>query len=251
MRDELNFRDLGGFPTIDGKIVKSGVFYRSCKLSCWKSDELEILNSMKIKTILDLRTDYESYDDPDPSIQNIQIYRVSGMRELDGVGVDFSSVGIRKMNLKNSELAQHMEELYVNMMFNNQAFKFMWMIINDVDSYPLLFHCASGKDRTGALAALIYLALGVPKEYLILDYLTSNIAYKDKICKEFKCSSLDLESDFDNCFTIMMECGVNIDLGYKMINKVFNNYRNVFDFFKIEYGIEKAALLEFRKKYTV
>lgn len=44
---------------------------------------------MKIKTILDLRTDYESYDEPDSSIQNIQIYRISGMRELDGVSVVF------------------------------------------------------------------------------------------------------------------------------------------------------------------
>lgn len=65
------------------------MFYRSCKLSFWKSVELENLSSMKIKTILDLRTDYESYDEPDSSIQNIQIYRISGMRELDGVSVVF------------------------------------------------------------------------------------------------------------------------------------------------------------------
>lgn len=65
------------------------MFYRSCKLSFWKSVEFENLSSMKIKTILDLRTDYESYDEPDSSIQNIQIYRISGMRELDGVSVVF------------------------------------------------------------------------------------------------------------------------------------------------------------------
>ena len=97
-------------------------------------------------------------------------------------------------------------------MFNNQPFKFKWMIISDVDSYPLLFHCVSEKDRTCALAALIYWVLGVSKECLILDYLISNIAYKNIICKKFKCSSLYLESDFDNYFTIMIECGINIDL---------------------------------------
>ena len=128
---------------------------------------------MKIKTILDLRTDYESYDEPDSSIQNIQIYRISGMRELDGVSVVFSSEGVRKRNLKNSEFTQHTEDFYVNMMFNNQPFKFKWMIISDVDSYPLLFHCVSEKDRTCALAALIYWVLGVSKECLILDYLIS------------------------------------------------------------------------------
>lgn len=99
------------------------------------------------------------------------------------------------------------------MMFNNQPFKFKWMIISDVDSYSLLFHCVSEKDRTCALAALIYWVLGVSKECLILDYLISNIAYKNIICKKFKCSSLYLESDFDNYFTIMIECVINIDLG--------------------------------------
>ena len=59
---------------------------------------------MKIKTILDLITDYESYDEPDSSIQNIQIYRISGMRELDGVSVGFSPEGVRKRNLKIQNL---------------------------------------------------------------------------------------------------------------------------------------------------
>ena len=38
----------------------------------------------------------------------------------------------------------------------------------------MLHHCAAGRDRTGIGATYIYLALGVPRETIIADYLLSN-----------------------------------------------------------------------------
>jgi protein-tyrosine phosphatase len=42
-------------------------------------------------------------------------------------------------------------------------------------SYPLLLHCTSGKDRTGFAAALLLLALGVPRDTVIEDYNLTNL----------------------------------------------------------------------------
>ena len=39
---------------------------------------------------------------------------------------------------------------------------------------PLVFHCTAGKDRTGFAAALILLALGVPRPVVMQDYLLTN-----------------------------------------------------------------------------
>ena len=39
---------------------------------------------------------------------------------------------------------------------------------------PLLFHCTAGKDRAGFGAALALLAVGVPRETVMQDYLLSN-----------------------------------------------------------------------------
>ena len=39
---------------------------------------------------------------------------------------------------------------------------------------PALFHCTAGKDRTGFAAALVLLALGVPRETVLEDYLLTN-----------------------------------------------------------------------------
>ena len=51
-----------------------------------------------------------------------------------------------------------------------QAFKAM------SKGHPVLIHCAAGKDRTGILAALVLLALGVEEEAVFEDYLLTNAA---------------------------------------------------------------------------
>jgi protein tyrosine/serine phosphatase len=39
---------------------------------------------------------------------------------------------------------------------------------------PLVFHCTAARDRTGFAAALILLALGVPRPVVMQDYLLTN-----------------------------------------------------------------------------
>jgi protein tyrosine/serine phosphatase len=41
-------------------------------------------------------------------------------------------------------------------------------------SGPVVFHCAAGKDRTGILAALIELLVGVPRDVVVGDYELTN-----------------------------------------------------------------------------
>ena len=42
------------------------------------------------------------------------------------------------------------------------------------DNLPVLFHCTAGKDRAGFAAALTLLALGVPRDVVMEDYLLTN-----------------------------------------------------------------------------
>ena len=54
-----NLRDLGGYKTQTGKHVKKGYFFRSSRLMDFDQAELEILNSLNIKKIYDLRSKEE------------------------------------------------------------------------------------------------------------------------------------------------------------------------------------------------
>ena len=46
-------------------------------------------------------------------------------------------------------------------------------LLAENDTYPAVFHCAAGKDRTGILAALCCRSLGVPDDVIVEDYALS------------------------------------------------------------------------------
>lgn len=242
IRENKNFRDLSGYQTIDGKSIKSHLIYRSCYLGWMNHDELEHLKDLGIKTVLDLRTSYEAYEDPDPIIDGIVNYRVSGMRDRNGEGVDFSPYGIHKMVIaddSNEEmLHKHMEELYKNMMFKNEGFMFILEMIKQNIEFPLLFHCATGKDRTGAIAVLLYLLLGVSKENIMEDYLLSNQAYHTRIEFALEHNRERIQQNPSLKRIIMMESGVDEQLGREMIDGILERYLNLEEFFLEEYGID-------------
>jgi protein-tyrosine phosphatase len=43
-------------------------------------------------------------------------------------------------------------------------------LMADPESYPLVFHCQAGKDRTGVLAALVLGCIGVETRTIVEDY---------------------------------------------------------------------------------
>ena len=59
MENASNFRDLGGIPTQDGRVVKWGKIYRSGKLNKLDSKDLDYFNTLGINTIIDFRDDVE------------------------------------------------------------------------------------------------------------------------------------------------------------------------------------------------
>lgn len=64
--------------------------------------------------------------------------------------------------------------MYVQMAINNPSFQRLMSLILNPDNLGILHHCAAGRDRTGIGTAFILLALGVPRETIIEDYLLSN-----------------------------------------------------------------------------
>ncbi len=154
----------------------------------------------------------------------------------------FSPYGIHKMVIaddSNEEtLHKHMEELYKNMMFKNEGFMFILEMIKQNIEFPLLFHCATGKDRTGAIAVLLYLLLGVSKENIMEDYLLSNQAYHTRIEFALEQNRERIQQNPSLKRIIMMESGVDEQLGREMIDGILEQYSNYEEFFLKEYGID-------------
>ncbi|MBQ0099325.1 MAG: tyrosine-protein phosphatase, partial [Firmicutes bacterium] len=157
-----NVRELGGYPTNDGKTVKSGMLFRSGKLNNISYAGLETYsNLMKIKTEIDLRIE----NDPLPSIPGVNyIY----------CGMNSSTTNEHFPNGKS----WNGQSCYIT--FNIDAIKMFFEALADESNYPINYHCSIGTDRTGVVSFLIEALLDVKEEWIYRDYLLSNYAKIDE-----------------------------------------------------------------------
>jgi protein-tyrosine phosphatase len=165
----FNFRDLGGYETIDGLRVRRQLLYRSGKLSALTGSDLAQLAAKRIQVVCDLRTPQERASEPSLTAFS-KAYRSwdydVGHSLLRNAA---SAEGATPQHVHDALAATYeaMPWLYAEMYRS----AFQHIVEGDV---PLVFHCAGGKDRTGTLAALILTALGVPERTVLADYMLTN-----------------------------------------------------------------------------
>ena len=185
--EQPNFRDLGGFPTQDGRYVKWGTLYRSGHLGDLKKEELRYFSKLGIRTIVDLRNNLEIAKDPDkyPKGVNYIQYSLS-----DKEGKAYSR--LKQMVLKEGYRRAKAKDLFVDVMKSfadtlasdvKPVFDFM---LSDKEDIPLLYHCTGGKDRTGFMSAMILLALNVDRKTITNDYLMSNFYRRESNLRGMK-----------------------------------------------------------------
>jgi len=63
---------------------------------------------------------------------------------------------------------------FISLSSAKQGFRELFLSLGDKKQLPALFHCTTGKDRTGWAAAAFLTLLGVPKDQVYEDYLRSN-----------------------------------------------------------------------------
>lgn len=171
LRQIVNFRDLGGYRTPEG-VVKQGIIYRSGGLWQLNEKELRIVQDLHIHTVLDLRAEREQDYRPDPVIPGAEYVRVSAMTDGLGEGIDFSINGIKRLGAEGEDQLQKMRAYYAAMPYGNEAIACLFEILL-AERLPVMFHCSSGKDRTGIAAMAVLLALGVPDGLILKDYMIS------------------------------------------------------------------------------
>ncbi|MFT4413812.1 tyrosine-protein phosphatase [Fredinandcohnia humi] len=169
----FNFRDLGGYPTKDGRQVKWGMMFRSGNLSRMTEKDREIVAQLGIKRICDLRGVDEIENFPDPELDGATWYHtpiISDEKMLGQVG-EHTEFADELRKTKPGELLLNLNQ---NMVTFKSAFQKVFEVILAEPHTPFLFHCMAGKDRTGGVAALILSVLGVPRDSILEDYLYTN-----------------------------------------------------------------------------
>ncbi|KJK58570.1 tyrosine-protein phosphatase [Saccharothrix sp. ST-888] len=163
-----NFRDLGGYRTEDGRTVRWGRLYRSDSLAkLTGGPDRERFLALGIHTVIDLRYPWE--------------IEARG-RVPEDLGTDYHNLSIEHRPYDQAALgpeidtAHFLAERYAEVAEDGVKEIRQALEVIAADSAPLVFHCASGKDRTGIVAALVLDLLGVPAETVVADFALTGLA---------------------------------------------------------------------------
>ncbi len=168
-----NVRDLGGLPTTDGRVTRHGVVYRADTLAYLSNADLASLTRLELRTVVDLRSAEECARAPDrlPGGVGLTLHNPGFMPKGNHALIGRINAG----ELDATNAADAMLGQYRTLTLEHLAEYRVFVSALLAPGYtPLLFHCASGKDRTGIAAAIVLLAVGVPQDWVIQDYVISN-----------------------------------------------------------------------------
>lgn len=163
-----NFRDLGGLTTIDGRVTRHGVLFRSSAFEELSSRDVRLLiDDIGLRTVIDLR----SADDRETS------------QPLLDTGVRYINLPISRGGPTTSLERPMAADGRVDMpriyrMYIEVSTPAIREIISELTSgaTPAVFHCAAGKDRTGVVAAILLSAVGVTHDAVIADFMQTERA---------------------------------------------------------------------------
>jgi protein-tyrosine phosphatase len=173
LEGQSNFRDVGGYETVDGRTVKTGILYRSGELHSLTDADVATLDDLGIETVVSFLIPKEiearGGDRLPEGARQVLLPIEAGGGLVGVVGIarntgDFSKVPA-DLNPKFHELlAEEAKEQYAALIRE----------IITSDGKPLAYHCSHGVHRTGTATAIILSAVGVPWKSVQEDYLLSN-----------------------------------------------------------------------------
>jgi protein-tyrosine phosphatase len=194
LEGSVNFRDLGGYETADGRRVQWGRVFRSDNLGRLTERDVSFVQRMRIRMVCDFRTPAEAKKLPDRFPQPDQC-RYLHLPIQHG---EFDPANTFE-RIKKGDIEWMTEEFMIKGYIKNiDNFASVWATffnsLADDSNRPLVFHCTGGKDRAGVCAALILLSLGVPEETVIYDHGLSNLyiaAVLEKIYDQIRSDGID------------------------------------------------------------
>ena len=170
----VNFRDLGGYPALNRRQTRWRQMFRADSLADLTPGDLERLATLGLRTLIDFRLPEERQLKPNrlPRGDAIRCIELGFVPEgtLQMLGL------VKSGAIDPSEVERRVVTQYRRFCVDHHfEYSRMFEIAGASESYPLLIHCTSGKDRTGYGAALLLLSVGVSRDVVVGDYgLTNN-----------------------------------------------------------------------------
>ncbi len=154
-----NVRDLGGLPTRDGRTTRHGVLVRAASPGYATAADIDRARRLGLTTFVDLRMPGHAPDwrDAAPDVTTVEADLVGS---LSPPREEISAEQLLRILLAagRGEVARAVDTI------GRLA----------LESPPVVFHCHTGKDRTGLVAIVLLSLASVPEAAIVADYVASN-----------------------------------------------------------------------------
>ncbi|HVF31453.1 MAG TPA: tyrosine-protein phosphatase [Acidimicrobiales bacterium] len=155
-----NFRDVGGYPTTDGRRTRFGVLYRSGALDALTGSGVDDFRRLGIRSIVDLRTAEERA--PLPWIDDAAV-EVTWLPSSNPAAASIAFGSYDPGSLYIAAIEDRARQIPT-----------VLDLVADPRRLPVVVTCSGGKDRTGMVIALLLGILGVPDDTIVEDYALSD-----------------------------------------------------------------------------
>ncbi|GAA3032168.1 tyrosine-protein phosphatase [Kitasatospora albolonga] len=202
-----NARDLGGYRTADGSVVRHGVALRADALHRLTEEDGAALLAAGVRRVVDLRSFGEVREAGADRMAGLPVAGLAELEQAEATSAaltleggltlhhlpvfaaDFDVYVALRDALADRDPARQRELLgdgraagimtglyrwFVTAPEARERFAEVLRLLAAPDGPPVLFHCSAGKDRTGWVAALALTALGVDRGTVYQDYLLTN-----------------------------------------------------------------------------
>jgi protein-tyrosine phosphatase len=172
----VNFRDIGGYGTRDGRTVRWGLVFRSGDLSRLNERDEARLQHLGVRSVCDLRSEEEMSRYPDRLPSGLHYWPLPVANMAGRTRWRALHATLFRRDLLHGLMLEGYTRVMVDE--NAAAVGHIFRLLAEPRNLPLLVHCAAGKDRTGVVIALLLHTLGVPDEVIMADYTMSNLYYR-------------------------------------------------------------------------
>ena len=251
MEGTPNFRDFGGYQTVEGRQVKWGYLFRSGQLSTLSDRDLALLDSLELDLVCDFRREEEQISEPSRFSQDRRP-RVASLPIIPGSNSRFfeeaEKQGGGQLEFERQAMFDFMVE--INRDFaegQRETYSRMFREILELDEARFLVHCAAGKDRTGFAAALVLSVLGVPREVVMRDYMLTRQFFNPDREMERLQSKYGMEDVDSAAVRPMLE--VHEDYLARALQSTEDSYGSIERYLEEALGVGSAERNELRSRY--
>ena len=271
-----NARQLGGLPLTNGKKVKDGVFLRTTQLFDAAPEDLETLREkFGLKIIFDMRGEDEIKRLPDPEIEGVKwlhipIIDFQTMRENIVAKFQGHENEIPKVDPSNQEevinflillMQKDLENgdnkgslayaEYLQRKTGQESFGTFFHEIAALEEGSVLWHCFTGKDRTGIASGLLLDVLGADWFTIATEYEISNLYFQEKIADTetmLRAKGVDENIIARMCGSL---AGVHISLMEEAWKYLKNEWGGAEGYLVQACGVRAEELYAIRERYAV